>query len=163
MHLNASFSRVSSERRVLDPDFPGTCTGVPAEDCKLVSTLQWPLYFLDGGLALSLTGARSFYHLVPEVKLGAGIATDFHTESDIGDFQFGTRFAFNWGAGIRWVPGGRLQVRADLSNHLYTIKYPDAYYRLAPDKSVIFTNTQSNSAWLNNPALTIGFSYLFPR
>jgi hypothetical protein len=163
MHLNASFSRVSSQRRVLDPDLPGTCTGVPAGDCKLIDTFRWPLYFIDGGLALSLTGARSFYHLMPEIKLGAGAATDFHTQPDVGDFAFGTRFAFNWGAGIRWVPGGALQVRADLSNHLYAIKYPRTYYVAAPDQSVIFTNKQSQTAWLNNPSFTLGFSYLFPR
>ena len=163
MHLNASISRVASQRRVLDPDLPGTCTNVPAADCKLIDTFRWPLYFIEGGLALSLTGARSFYHLVPEIKAGAGAATDFHTEPDIGDFAFGTRFAFNWGAGIRWVPGGALQVRADLSNHLYAIKYPNTYYVAAPDQSVIFTSRQSNTAWLNNPSFTIGFSYLFPR
>jgi len=162
MHLNVSVSRVSSERRVLDPDLPGTCTG-PAADCKLVDTFRWPLYFIDGGMALSLIGGRTFYHFIPEIKLGAGAATDFHTQPDIGDFAFGTRFAFNWGAGIRWVPGGALQVRADLSNHLYAIKYPNTYYVPAPDQSVIFTNKQSNTAWLNNPSLTIGFSYLFPR
>jgi hypothetical protein len=162
-HLNVSVARVSSERRVLDPDLPGTCTGIPAGDCKLIDTFRWPLYFIDGGMALSLTGARSFYHLMPEVKLGAGAATDFRTQADVGDFAFGTRFAFNWGAGIRWVPGGAWQVRADLSNHLYAIKYPNAYYVAAPDQSVIFTNKQSNTAWLNNPSLTIGFSYLFPR
>jgi len=163
MHLNVSVSHVSSERRVLDPDLPGTCSGVPAGDCKLIDTFQWPLYFIDGGLALALTGARSFYHLVPEVKLGAGVATDFHSQADVGQFQFGTRFAFNWGAGIRWVPGGAFQVRADLSNHLYAVKYPGTYYVPAPDKSVIFTNTQSQTAWLNNPSITIGISYLFSR
>lgn len=162
-HLNLSVSRVASERRVLDPDVPGTCATPGTEDCKLIGTFRWPLYFFDAGLALSLTGARSFYHFMPELKLGVGAASDFHTKADVGDFQFGTRFAFNWGAGIRWIPGGPLQLRADLTNHLYSIKYPQTYYLPASDNSVIFTTKQSQTAWLNNPGITIGFSYLFSR
>lgn len=161
-HLNASFSRVASQRRILDPDRPNSCSAANV-DCKLIGTFRWPLYFIDAGLALSLTGARSFYHFVPEVKFGAGAATDFHTKADLGDFGFGTRFAFNWGAGLRWIAGGPLQLRADFTNHLYSIKYPDAYYLPAADNSRIFTKQQSTTAWLNNPGFLIGLSYLFSR
>jgi hypothetical protein len=161
-HLNLALGRVASERRVLDPELPATCSG-PSTDCKLNGVYRWPLYTFDAGLALALTGARSFFRLVPEVKGGVGIVSDFHTQPDIGDFQFGTRFAFTWGAAIRWVPGGRYQLRADLTNHLYSVKYPDTYYLSAPDNSTIFTSRQSRTAWLNNPAFTIGVSYLFSR
>ena len=161
-HLTFDIARVSSQRDVLDPE-RSACTNLSAGNCKLVGTYRWPVYFIDGGLALSLTGPRSFFHLVPEVRTGLGIATDFHTEADVGDFAFGTRFAFTWGAGIRWVPGGRYQLRADLMNHLYSVRYPVSYYEPAPDKTTIFSSQQSRSAWLNNPSITIGFSYLFSR
>jgi hypothetical protein len=161
-NLNLSLARVESERRVLDPELPATCSGA-ATDCKLNGVYRWPLYFVDGGFALALTGARSFFRLVPEIKGGVGIVTDFHTQPDVGDFAFGTRFAFNWGAGIRWVPGGRYQLRADLTNHLYSVRYPASYYQPAPDTSTIFSSRQSRTAWLNNPGFTIGFSYLFSR
>ena len=160
-NLNVSLGRISSERRVLDPELPATCTA--ATDCKVNGVYRWPLYFLDAGFALALTGARSFHRLVPEVKLGMGLVTDFHTQPDVGDFAFGTRFAFTWGTGIRWVPGGRYQLRADLTNHLYSVRYPASYYLAAPDSSKIFTTRQSRSAWLNNPGFTIGVSYLFSR
>jgi hypothetical protein len=161
-HLNLTLTRVASERRVLDPELPKTCSGPPT-DCKVNGVYRWPLYAADAGVALALTGARSFYRLVPEIKGGAGIVTDFHTQPDIGDFAFGTRFAFTWGAGIRWVPGGRYQLRADLTNHLYSVRYPVSYYQFAPDTSAIFTQRQSRTAWLNNPGFTIGVSYLFSR
>jgi hypothetical protein len=161
-HLGVALGRVASERRVLDPERVATCSGPPA-DCKLNGVYRWPLYFADAGFALALTGARSFFRLVPEVKAGMGIVTDFHTQPDVGDFAFGTRFAFTWGAGIRWVPGGRYQLRADLTNHLYSVKYPATYYLPAPDNSTIFTTRQSRTAWLNNPGFTIGLSYLFSR
>lgn len=161
-NLSLSLTRVSSQRNVLDPEAPANCATSASGNCKLIGTYRWPLYLFDAGFALSLTGARSFFRLVPEVKAGLGLASDFHTSPDVGDFAFGTRFAFSWGVGIRYVPGGRYQLRADLTNHLYTVKYPITYYQAASDGSSIFT-TQSRSAWLNNPGFTIGVSYLFSR
>jgi hypothetical protein len=162
-HLTFAVSRVASERHVLDPELPATCTPNPTGNCKLIGTFRWPLYFADAGLAVSLTGSRSFHRLVPELKSGVGLASDFRTRADLGGFAFGTRFAFTWGAGVRWVPGGRYQVRAEFLNHLYSVRYPDAYYLPALDGSRLFTTDQSRSAWLNNPGLTIGLSYLFSK
>ena len=161
--ITAALSRVESERTVLDPDRPAACPAAPGMNCKSLGMYRWPLYFADAGLALSLTGARSFFQLVPDLKAGIGLASDFHTNPDVGDFAFGTRFAFNWGAGIRWVPGGGFQLRADFTNHLYSLAYPDAYYRPAEDKTQILAPSQKRSAWLNNPGFTIGLSYLFSR
>ena len=163
--ITATFARVESERRVLDPERPGTCgpANEASADCKLVGVYRWPLYFADAGVAVDLTGARSFYHLVPDLKLGVGLASDFHTQPDVGEFAFGTRFALRWGAGIRWVPTELLQVRADLVSYLYSIRYPEVYYATAQDQSSILTTRTRRSAWLNNPALTIGLSYSFSR
>jgi hypothetical protein len=160
-NLTASVSRVSSERDVLDPEASATCTSKP--NCKLVGTFRWPLYFFDAGLAMSLTGARSFYRVVPDIKAGVGLISDFHTKSDIGDFGIGTRFAFNWGAGFRWLPGGSYQFRFDFTNHLYSIRYPELYEIPAPDNTTILADGQNRTVWLNNPSITIGFSYLFSR
>lgn len=161
-NITFDLARVASERRVLDPEIPESC-GSADRECKYLGTWRWPLYMADVGIGLGLTGARSFFNLVPELRGGAGIVTDFHTKADVGDFAFGTRFAFTWGAGIRWVPGGRYQFRADLVNRLYSIKYPDSYYAPAPDATTVFDGNQGRSAWLNNPSLTIGISYLFSR
>jgi hypothetical protein len=162
-NLSFGVSRVSSERNVLDPEARADCPTAATANCKLIGTLRWPLYFFDGAFALSLTGARSFFHLVPEMRLGVGLASDFHDSPDVGDFAFGTRFAFNGGAGIRWVAGNRFQVRADFINHLYSVRYPDTYFAPAPDGTTILSGQRATSSWLNNPGFTIGMSYLFSR
>ena len=163
--LTATLARVSSERRVLDPERDGTCGSStdPNVDCKLVNVYRWPLYLADAGVALSLTGARSFYHFVPDVKAGVGLVSDFHTQPDVGEFAFGTRFAMRWGGGIRWVPSELFQVRADFTNYLYSIRYPETYYRPASDDTQILSPRQKRTVWLNNPGFTIGLSYLFSR
>lgn len=162
VNLTADVARVESERRVLDPEKTGDCA-ITTPSCKSAGTYRWPLYMVDAGLALSLTGERSFFRLVPEVKAGAGLASDFHTQPDVGQFGFGTRFAFTWGAGIRLLPGGRYQLRADIVSRLYSVKYPATYYTPADDGTTIFTAQQRRTAWLNNPAFTLGISYLFGR
>lgn len=168
-HLTLDLARVESERRVLDPDKngidPATSTACRLTDvnCKSAGVYRWPLYMLDGGVTMALTGERSFMRMVPLVKAGVGLVTDFHSQPDVGAFGFGTRFALNWGAGLRVVPGGRYAIRADISNRLYTVKYPISYYVPSEDGSTIFATTQSRTAWLNNPAFTIGISYLFSR
>ena len=161
-NITVDLARVSSERRVLDPEVSNTCPAASRE-CKYLGTWRWPLYMADVGTALALTGARSFFGLVPEVRTAVGLISDFHTAADVGEFAFGTRFAFKWGAGIRWVPGGRFQLRADLVNHLYSVKYPETYYQRAEDGTSVFTSGQSRTAWLNNPSISIGLSYLFSR
>ena len=42
---------------------------------------------------MSLTGARSWHDLVPEIKAGVGFLSDFKGKADVGDFKYGTRFA----------------------------------------------------------------------
>jgi hypothetical protein len=162
VNLTFDLGRVASERRVLDPERLGTCPTASPE-CKSLGMFRWPLITADAGMALNLTGARSWMNLVPQLRLGIGMVSDFHTQSDVGDFAFGTRFAFSWGTGIRWAPGGRFQLRADLLNRLYSVRYPTTYYQEADDGSAIFSPRQNRTAWLNNPGLTVGMSYLFSR
>jgi opacity protein-like surface antigen len=161
--ITADLSRLATERRVLDPEASETCSGAATESCKLIDTYRWPVYFADAGVALNVTGSRSYFRMVPQLRGGIGFATDFHTKPDVGDFAFGTRFAFQWGAGIIWAPGGRYQLRVDYMNHLYSLKYPELYYRPAEDNSTVLSNDQDRGFWLNSPRLTLGVSYLFSR
>jgi hypothetical protein len=152
-HLIAEVSRASSERRLIDPFKAGVAR-------ELGSTSR-PLYAANVGLGVSLTGAKSWHHIVPELAGGAGIVSDLHANPDSGGFKFGTRFALNWGGGIRWVPGGSWALRGDITNRLYTISYPEAYYTTPTGGSPVIPQTQSKSFWTNNPAFTLGISRLF--
>jgi hypothetical protein len=162
LHLSgpASFTaRVAyaqSERRVLDPLEPaGTRVVLPSATVSLLMA--------DAGVALSLTGFKSWNRLVPEVNGGIGFVSDFRTEGDVGGFSFGTRFALSLGAGVRYVPGGRFQLRADVTDNVYRIAYPDLYYRTASDQTAILRPNQGKSLWTHNPSITLGVSYLFWR
>jgi hypothetical protein len=152
-HLVAEVARISSERRLIDPlkTTPG----------RELGTTSRPLYSADFGLGLSLTGAKSWHHIVPEVGAGLGLISDLRSQADSGGFKFGTRFALTWGGGIRIVPGGRWQVRGDIKNRSYTLGYPQTYYVAPTGGTAVIPPTQAKSFWMNNPTFTLGLSYLF--
>lgn len=153
LHLGVDLLGINSNRTSLDPSKP------PAS--RILGTASQPLYALDGFLALSLTGERSWRHIMPMVGGGLGLVSDFRG-GDVGGFKFGTRFAFPWGAGVRWVPGGgHLQLRGDVKDWMYTIVYPESYYVSTTTDAPLLTSTVGRSRWTNNFAMTVGVSYIF--
>jgi hypothetical protein len=155
LHLGADFVIVNSSRNGLDPSRP-------AGTRDLGNDAQ-PLYAADVFLAASLTGGRTWHHLMPMVGAGLGLITNTR-KADVGGFRFGTRFAFPWSAGVRWVPGGgNLQVRADIKDWMYTIAYPQSYYTTSNADAPIVSSTTPTSRWTNNFAMTVGVSFMFSR
>ena len=154
--LTARVARVFSERNVVNP-------GLAPGAGRALGTESWPLYLSDVGITLALTGQKSFYHLVPVLSAGAGIASDFRSP-DVGGFRVGTTFALNFGGGVRWVPGGSFQLRADVTDHLYQLSYPGSYFD-APTSGgdPVLGDAQPQNVWKHNAAITVGASYLFFR
>ena len=151
LFLTGSFSRIASVRHILDPLALNPDRGTEA----------WPLYAVDGGLALSLTGDRTFHGFMPLANFGFGLISDRHTNSDVGDYQFGTKFEFVWGASLRYIPARRWGIRVDLNNRFYSMGYPQTYYVIGKNGTSVVGSRLSKSFWRNNPSLTIGVSYLF--
>ena len=153
--LMARWSHVNSARAAIDPTKTGTARQLGKENVNI------NLY--DVNLALNLTGQKSFHHIIPVLNLGAGVASCGCSVPD-DPYTFGTPFAFTFGGGLRWVPGGRFQLTADWNKYLYQLKYPTAYY-LAPTTggTPAVPPDQQRSFWKGNRALTIGASLLFLR
>jgi hypothetical protein len=151
--LAARWSHVNGERFPIDPKKTGAAQQLGKQNASL------NLYDID--LALNLTGQKSYHHLVPVINLGAGIATC--SCAAVNDpYKFGTPFAFSFGGGLRYVPGGRLQLRLDWSDYMYQLKYPAEYFLNTGNGSVVPPD-QSRTFWKNNRALTLGASLLIFR
>lgn len=155
-HLTARVAYGRSERTVLDPY-------EPAMTRVVFRSASVPLALGDVGVAMSLTGFKSWNRLVPEVNGGLGFVTDFRTEGDVGGFSFGTRFALTLGAGVRYVPGGRFQLRLDVTDNIYRLAYPNSYYRVASDQTRVLDPDQKQRLYTHNPSITLGVSYGFWR
>lgn len=153
--LAVRVASVRSERTVLDPEQP--------EATRDLGKRPWPIALADVGLTLNLTGQRSWHRLVPLVHAGVGIATDFGKSGDPAGYEFGTPFAFTFGTGVRYVGDGRLQLRLDVSDHLYQLRYPDTYFIPPASVPPVLTGTSAKGEYTHNLALTLGASYLFFR
>ena len=151
--LTSGVSAMFSDRTVIDPTKP--------QVSRFVGTETANVYALDLGFALGLTGRKSWHRLAPYVGAGVGVVTSGAADDTTG-YKFGTPFAFTFGAGVKFVPGGRLQLRADVGERLFKQKYPDSYYRTASDNTAVLTDSP-RSYWTNHGLLTVGVSYLFDR
>ena len=152
--LMARVAHVNSERFPIDPTKSGAAAQLGRKNVSL--------NLFDLNLVLNLTGQKSFHKIVPVINLGAGIATCGCTV-DPDPYTFGTPFAFSFGGGLRYVPGGRFQLRADWGNYLYQLKYPAAYYLTPTIGTAAAGSGPARSFWKNNRALTLGASLLFFR
>jgi hypothetical protein len=151
----ARFARINSERNVIDPTAPAAG--------RVIRSESWPVYIVDAGMSLNLTGQRTFHGIVPVITTGVGLASDLDKKETIDPFNLGTNFAFSFGGGLRVVPGGRFQIRADAGTYLYQIKYPTGYYVSGTDGTAVVPAAQSKSFWKRNGAYSLGISYLLFR
>jgi hypothetical protein len=152
--LVARWSHVNSERFAIDPEKTGAAAQLGKKNVSL------NLYDLD--LAIDVTGQKTFHHIIPVVNLGVGVASCSCT-FDPDPYSFGTPFAFSFGGGLKYAPGGRFQLRADWSDYLYQLKYPAKYYVNTSGTGAPAPPKQARSFWKNNGALTLGASLLFFR
>ncbi len=155
VQLTSRLVRVWSERLVLDPTRPDAERNIGIQDR--------PLYLADIGFSMNLTGRKSFHRLVPVVNAGLGVVSSLGEDSDPGGYEFGTTFALAFGGGIRWVPGGRLQLRLDVGDYLYQLSYPDAFFVAPPGGTPVLTPGRGTKEWKHNALISLGISYLFSR
>ena len=148
--------RSFSQRSVLDPARPVLT--------RARGDVNSAVYALDVALALNLTGQKSWHHMIPQLRAGLG-AVRADAKDDSSGFSFGTPFAFSLGGGLKFVPaGGRLQLRADLTDRIFKLGYPATYYRPASDNTaVLLPSTTANSFYTHHTAFTVGVSYRFAR
>ena len=151
--FTTDLSETFADRTVLDPTQPRAQ--------RVTGTETAPVYGLDVGIALGLTGRKTWNRLAPQVRAGLGVLHST-AKDDPDGYKFGTPFAITVGGGLKFVAGGRLQLRADVGERLFKQKYPDAYYKTTSDNTAVLTNTP-RSIWTSHTLLTLGVSLLFDR
>ena len=115
------------------------------------------LNLVDVGMALNLVGERTWHGLIPVINVDVGVATDLGAARDSALFRFGTQFEMSAGAGIRWVPGGPIQMRFDVTDYFYATRYPGSFRGTTAGPPVVPANA-ALTAWRQNLAPTVGLS-----
>ena len=152
--LSSDIVTANGDRQVIDPLKPAAS--------RLLGKQSNSVTAFDLALAMNLTGRKSWRSLVPQVRGGIGLLTS-RAKDDSSGYTFGTPFAFVYGGGVKFVPGGRFQLRADVTDRVFKQSYPDAYYRLASDNTAVLPTSTAKSFYTHHTALTLGISYLFAR
>ena len=145
--LTSSLFATSTTRTVLDY--------TKSASTRDIGNQTTGLFVFNVGLAMSLTGERSWHHLQPLVNLGVGIATGPGDKQDVSGYGFGNQFSFSYGFGVRYVTGKNLEFRADLNQYWWQLKYPQNY-RSTQGDPVAIKPTGSLDSYTANTALTIG-------
>jgi hypothetical protein len=96
---------------------------------------------------------------MPSINVGAGIVSDF-AKADTGAYKFGTKFSFNYGVSMRYLPRRGPQLRIDATNNFWKYQYPDRYFVKASDTTSILTDTRKREGWRGNWGLSAGV--IFP-
>lgn len=124
---------------------------------RVMGTQSATTHLMDLGFDISLTGRKTWHHLMPSLNSGVGIVSNF-ASADTGYYRFGTKFAFTLGGSLRFLPSRGPQIRVDLTRALWKYQYPDNYFVKASDTTSVLTNTRQRSAWRNNFGVSAGVS-----
>lgn len=145
--LYARYVVAPSDRSVLVPTNPRAT--------RVLRTSGVTTHQLDAGLDLALTGKKTWHRLVPSINGGAGVVSDF-AAIDTGSYQFGTKFSFSYGLGLRFLPRKGPMIRVDLTNFTWQYDYPDRYFVRASDTTSVLTDTRNRSSWRGARTVTVG-------
>lgn len=151
----AQVMRAQSTRLVLNPDVAGAA--------RRVGTTSYPIYLGDLGLAINLTGEKTWHHLMPAVSLGVGVASDAGAKKDVGNFKLGTPIQLTFGVGVRYIGRGPWSLRLDLGEHMFRVHYPASYFIAPSGGKAILSSSTGDAQWLHNAVVTLGVSYLVLR
>jgi hypothetical protein len=152
--LVGRLARASSSRTVLDPNQPAAT--------RDLGTTSQAIYLADVGITLNLTGQKSYRHFVPTAGFGLGIASG-NRSPDASGYKFGSPFSINGSVGLRFVPGGNISVRAELTDYMFQLHYPNSFFVAPSGVTPILAANAGDNQWTHNLAVTFGVSYVFAR
>ena len=149
VYLTGSLFGLSTTRSVLDYTKSAAARNIGTQSTELVNA--------NVAIAMSLTGRRTWRHLQPLVNLGVGVVSAPGDKADVSGFKLGTMLSFSYGFGVRYATGRNSELRFDLNQYWWQLKYPDLY-RSTQGGPVAIKPTGGLSSYTANTALTIAWS-----
>ncbi len=138
------------ERDVKDPSFTGPL--------QSAGTREEPIFFLDGGLALGLTGDKTWRGFAPRAHGSLGLVASLQPDYDVGGYRFGPKFLLSYGVGTRYILDRQWELSADLTHAFWRMQYPSAYSDRGATVSPSILGDGKLNPWNGNLMLTIGIS-----
>lgn len=143
------------ERNVLDPLFEG------AE--RDAGTRKEPLFLLDVGLGLSLTGEKAWKGIAPRVFTNLGVIASQNSDYDIGQYRFGPKLNLSYGLNVRRVSGSAWEWYAEISRMHYRMNYPGTYTEDGTTTTNSILGNNRRTPWVGQNILSIGVARVWGR
>jgi hypothetical protein len=119
--------------------------------------------FADVTIQFNLTGGKSWHRIAPFVAAGAGLALAGDTPADTSLYDFGRKFYFAPGAGLRVFLSDRLHLRAEAKATFWKLNYPATFESAPvaePTTPALITDGKLTE-WTSSSWLQIGLGYSF--
>jgi hypothetical protein len=117
----------------------------------------------DVTIQFNLTGGKSWHRIAPFVAAGAGLALAGDTPADTSLYDFGRKFYFTPGAGLRVFLSDRLHLRAEAKATFWKLNYPATFESAPvaePTTPAVITDGKLTE-WTSSRWLQIGLGYSF--
>ena len=147
--LFARYSFVPSERAFLLPS--------NTKANRFLGTVNTKTNIADIGLAIALTGRKTYHRFVPSLQGGVGLVSN-PAKADTGLYKFGTKFVITYGVNVHYVLRNGWGIRVDATNYFWQNTYPAEYGIPASDATAVLLSTVQRTAWNSNWGFTLGFS-----
>jgi hypothetical protein len=119
--------------------------------------------FADVTIQFNLTGGKSWHRIAPFVAASAGLALAGATPADTSLYDFGRKFYFAPGAGVRAFLSNRLHLRAEAKATFWKLDYPTTFQSIPvadPTRPPVITDGKLTE-WTTSSWLQIGLGYSF--
>ncbi|HUL04677.1 MAG TPA: hypothetical protein VLV16_15750 [Gemmatimonadales bacterium] len=135
----------------------------PADSAKYrySQLVDEPLFLLDVGLMLRLTGAKAWHHFAPYFGMTGGAAISVSPPPDPSGYEFKARPMFGPSLGLRWYWTSGFSVRIDTRVRFWQVKYPLTFKQLSPDGTRILDLDADDTDWTTHPGVTVGLGWTF--
>ncbi len=154
--LWATVGEAKSSRLVID---------AATDTAKVQGVRALNFMLADLGLAVNVTGDKTWHGLAPYLGVGVGITSPSNVTVDPGGFRLGTTFALMPTVGTRWFVAPPIAIHFEVRDYIYRIQYPlqyfNSYYINGSTNTPILANSVADKQWTHNYVLWLGASYTF--
>jgi hypothetical protein len=155
IQLGLGIAHGNPKRFIVDPFVPLAS--------RKIGPVRQSVTFADVTIQFNLTGGKSWHRIAPFVAAGAGLALAGDTPADTSLYDFGRKFYFTPGAGLRVFLSDRIHLRAEAKATFWKLNYPATFESAPvaePTTPAVITDGKLTE-WTSSRWLQIGLGYSF--
>ncbi len=158
IELTATLASIASERLVINPSQPVATRVSGPVDLGLVAA--------DLGLALVLTGAKSWHRMAPYIGVGVGVIVPTEGTTDPGGYKVASNFTIAPTVGLRVIASRRYSLQVEARDNTIRYEWPRDYFVPVdasnnPLPPVLDPLKFKDRQVTHNLTLSVGLSYHF--